>query len=341
MNARERVFGAIAGAPIDRRPFTLLGSLYGARLTDCPLERYYSDPAAYVAGQTAFFEMFQPDILFAPFAFPVLGAAFGGTLKFFRDFPPHLRRPGLADPRRLDDLKLPDIHTNPQLLYFREAVRGLKRAFGATHPIAAPALGPIDLPIMVCGLEAWLELFLFDAAAYQALLERLVTFFVDWCNALLADGADCLLFPSVFLSPAMVDRGMVQEKALPGFISAIQQVKGPVFLHHAGGPLLSFLEMYQALPANVLGFVVGERESLTEARRIIKPGLTLFGGLDGPSLHTRTPEQIFERTRGILLERSNDRHFLFTTTSSDISWATPPENLHAIRRAVCESETSS
>jgi uroporphyrinogen decarboxylase len=91
MNSLERLHATLAGKPLDRRAVAPVLGLYGARLTGCPLEQYYTDPVAYVRGQTAIREMFQPDILYAPVAFASLGAAFGGELVHLETMPPDLR----------------------------------------------------------------------------------------------------------------------------------------------------------------------------------------------------------------------------------------------------------
>ena len=40
MNSMERIQATLAGKPLDRRAIAPVLGLYGARLTNCPLERY-------------------------------------------------------------------------------------------------------------------------------------------------------------------------------------------------------------------------------------------------------------------------------------------------------------
>ena len=63
MNGFDRIQATIEGRPLDRRAFIPVLSLYGARLTDCPLEQYFSDPKAYTEGQIAVYREFEPDII--------------------------------------------------------------------------------------------------------------------------------------------------------------------------------------------------------------------------------------------------------------------------------------
>lgn len=95
MNSTERIMATLAGKPLDRRAIAPVLGLYGARLTGCPLDQYYTDPAAYARGQSAVRETFRPDVLCAPLAFALIGAAFGSELVFPDTEAPNIRRPAV------------------------------------------------------------------------------------------------------------------------------------------------------------------------------------------------------------------------------------------------------
>ena len=50
MNSVERVFVAVEGKSVDRPAVTLTLSLYGAKLTGCPVKEYYTNPQAEANG---------------------------------------------------------------------------------------------------------------------------------------------------------------------------------------------------------------------------------------------------------------------------------------------------
>jgi len=153
MTGKERVSAVMQGQPVDQRPFCPLLSLYGAKLTACSLSTYYTDPVAYARGQQAVTETFHTDVLAAPFVLAGLGEAFGGELRYFHDQPPNLARPAIRSIVELSDLTVPDIDGHPSLVYYREALRHLVTQHGHNTIIAAPLLGPFDLPIMIMGLD--------------------------------------------------------------------------------------------------------------------------------------------------------------------------------------------
>lgn len=118
----------------------------------------------------------------------------------------------------------------------------------------------------------------------------------------------------------------------PVLARVLPQLKGPVILHNVGAPLLPHLDLLTGLPS-VAGFIVDQRDDLARARRVIGPESVLFGGLDCSTIGQMTAPQVEERCRAILEERRQDVRFVLGTSGPDIVWNTPPENIHALRKA--------
>ncbi|NIN00917.1 MAG: uroporphyrinogen decarboxylase [candidate division Zixibacteria bacterium] len=333
MSNKDRVFATLEGARVNQRPFTAMLSLYGARLTNCPLRHYYTDPQAYAQGQTAILETFHPDILFSPFLCAGEGAAFGAKLKFFDNQPPNMLHPVIRSPEEIPRLSLPDIDVHATLVYVRKALSEIAAAHGSEVAIASTLLSPVDLPLMIMGIECWMQTVLFDKDGVRRMLDLTIPFFDEYANALFRDGADVLMIPVSFLSPVIVTREIIENLTLPVLRDVFANLQGPIIIHHAGGPFLKFLNLCVGLP-NVIGFVVGHQDNLSQARRIVGRGVTLLGGLDGPNLGKTSPEEVEALCRGLLEDRSTDPHFILATSGPDVAFDTPPENISAIRRAV-------
>lgn len=335
MNALERVFAAVRGEPADRRAFSLVLSLYGARLTGCPLEAYYSRPEDYLAGQRAVVDLCDPDILFAPFALPLEARAFGCELSHFEHAPPNVRRPacrGLAD---LPALRTPDL-SDPGLAYLVESVRLLAGEFGREKPICAVLTAPVDLPALLVSIGEWIEALLFQPRAREELVRRTTDHFVALANAMLQAGATFVATPAVFINPRIITAGMAREHMVPLLAKAYSQVRGPVIFHHGGNPLSGFLDIFKDLP-NVAAYALDHRDSFAEARRALGPGPVLLGNLSGPHLPGYSPGEAGERTRRILAERRGDPRYIFCTANADVPWHTPPETILAVRQAVLDA----
>jgi uroporphyrinogen decarboxylase len=332
MNSMERVLATIAGRPRDRCAFTAMLSLYGAQLTGCDLERYYTDPAAYARGQLAVLETFHPDILLSPVAFAAMGMAFGSKLHFFAEQPPNIRRPAIASADEWDRLALPDPYTHPNFLFFLEAVRRMAAKTRGEVPIAAVLPSPIDFPILIMGIEEWLQTILFDAPKALRIVDDITPLFVRMANCMLEDGAAFVAVSCAFASPAIVTREIATEFSRPALEKALAELKGPVFLHGTGAPLLRHLDILTGLPSTV-ALAVDFLDNLSEARQAIGPDKVLFGGPLGTALPSKSAAQVEDECRAILEDRRQDTHFILITAGADIPLSTPPENIHAIRQA--------
>ena len=333
MNSRQRVLAALAGQPIDRRAFIPLLSLYGGRLTGCDLERYYSDPVAYAAGQATVCVAFSPDVVFAPFAFALIGAAFGSDLRFFADQPPNVCRPAISSAEQAGSLAWPDISTDARLRFLIGAVRLLVEDSHGEVPVAVPLPGLADLPPLFMGMDAWMEAILFDPDKAQAIVTLTSRLVVQLANQAFAAGASFIAVPCAFASQAVLPRHLVASFALPALDAALAQFRGPVVLHHAGETAPANLDLLACLP-NVVALLVAQRDDLDAARRVIGPDVVLLGGLNGPELDSLKEADVRRQCQAILRNRIGDRRFILCTCGPDVPFATPPENIRAMRNAV-------
>ncbi len=334
MNSKTRVLGALQGEFVDQRPFTAMLSLYGARLTRCPLQQYYTDPRAFVRGQTAVRETFQPDILFAPLTVVAEGEAFGSQAKYFDDQPPNLVRPAAPFPADIVGLSLPDVNTHPRLIFIREALCQLAAEHGEDVCIGAFALSPVDLPLMMMGMDGWLQTVLFDRdSARRRMLDLTIPFFVQWAQALLKDGAALIVVPTAFVNPWIVSREIAETFSLPVLRQALSQIQGKIILHHTGKAFASFWEMCRDLP-NVVGLLVDSRNDFTRVRENAGADIAILGGFDGPRIGRMPFQEIEQAGRDMLREFCQDPRIVPGASALDVGLHTPPESIHALRRAL-------
>ena len=333
MNSLQRVLAVLQGQPVDRPAFTLLLSLYGARLTGAPLREHYADPEVYAEGQLAVREAFGPDLLFAPFALTLLAEAFGGTLRHHESQPPTLAQPGFGNASEaLAALTIePDGH--PSLRYLLDSVNILAKRLNGETVLVGVTLSPVDLPVMLLGVENWMGSLLFDAAAAQALLERSAAFCEAFGNRMLSAGATVLAFTANFANPGMMPRQTIETTLLPVLSAWASRIQGPLVLHHGGFQLAPHLDLLKGLP-HVTGYVLDARDHQAEGRRRLGETPLLLGGLDGPSLDRFPPETLDQHCREILRARQADPRFILASGSADIPLATPLETLRAVGSAV-------
>jgi len=318
----------------DRRPWTATLSLYGAGLTHCPLTEYYTSPEAYALGQSAVLETFRPDVLFAPFALSVLGETFGGKLRYLPDQAPNLREPAGHDVDELVNLLSTTVELLPRIDYFRQSIELMRRYVGNDVPIAAIGISPFDLPAIVIGMEAWLDVVLFRPETVPHVLDLSEPLVVAWVNTLFDAGAGCVVLPGVFTSPRIVTTYQAKEHALPALQRVLPQIDGPVILHHAGAGLLPFMPLLAGLAPDVAGYAVNHDDSMGDVRRSIGSKAALLGGVDGPTLSKVSRETVVERATTLLRDRRHDPYYILSTSSADVPIETPAENIFALREAV-------
>ena len=329
MNAYERVMNTLQGKPVDRVPvFAVLGA-YGGKLTGVDLRALYSNVEAYSAGQRTVQETFGFDLVLAPFDYSAIVEAFGGDVAWFADQAPNLKRPSVSSAAAALALPLPDPRHTARLPFIVESTVKLSAIYQERVPVFAAVPGPIALPALILGLEAWLEILLFDEAAAQRLLEFTGDFFVTWANTLLEAGATGLIVTEGMAAAEISQRRLFAERMLPHLRAMFTPVRGPMVFHHTGGRINPILDLLPGLPG-LAGVVVSSKDDLAEARQRLGPEPLLLGNLDNLLFPTASAEEIRERSMACLRAAAPTGPFILANSGADIPMSTPPENLRAM-----------
>jgi uroporphyrinogen decarboxylase len=326
MTGLERIGAAFEGRFADRRAFTLTMPLYGARLAGIPLGDYFRDPEAYRRGQAAVVARYDPDIVFGPFALAFEAAAWGAELVWPANAPPNVRSP-IQDPELLLAAPRPD--ASPWLRYLVEAVRRVAADNAGRRPVAAILTCPSELPALLLGIDAWMDIFLFDQARARRLLELSAAHFLAMAAALFEAGAAIIATPVMFANPRIFPPSIAAGRLQPYLAEVFGAAGGPILFHHGAVPLAEYLPMFSELPG-VVGFLLDERDDFARAREAIGPGRLLLGGLTGPLLRGRDAEALRLAARGALERMRQDPSFVLASGAADIPWDSDPEALDAL-----------
>jgi uroporphyrinogen decarboxylase len=332
MNSLERVLATMQGNPVDRVPVAGVLCLYGARLTGCALESYYTKSAEYARGQNAIVDQFHPDMLLSPLCTAQEAFAFGCEIKYFGTNPPNITRRAIGSAEEIGKLKFPDIDTHPSILYIRETVRMLAEQYKGQIPIAAIWMDPFDMLANAIGIETFLSLLFFHRPAFDEVICKMDVFCVKYGNALLSDGAALLANFVGMCNVAMLSRDMAERMARPVLEKAYAGIKGGILLHHGGYKIAPYIDLYRDLP-NMLGFIIDPRDSLIQAREKAGDHLLIAGNIDGPTLNTRTPEQISLICSRMLAKMESDSRYVLCTSAADIPYATDESQIRALMTA--------
>jgi len=333
MNAYQRVMSTLSGAPADRPPvFAVLGA-YGANLTGCSLRTLYSDAEAYLEAQRALQKAFGFDLVLAPFDFSAIAEAFGGETAWSELQPPNVRRPAAADAARALALPMPDPRKTGRLPVALEATRRLAGDYKEKVPVVSVLPGPGTMPALMMGLEQWMETLLFDPQAAAVLLARSGDFLVDFANALLSAGADCLVFTEGMASAEVAPRQLFAASILPHLKEIFPRINGPKVISSTGGRINQVLDLLPPL-RGVVAVITGSRDDLGESRRMLGPEITLIGNLDNLCFASIGAAEIGEMSLACLGGAATCGRFILANAGGDIPLATPAGNLLAMRAAV-------
>ncbi|MBE9467453.1 MAG: DUF1638 domain-containing protein [Bacteroidetes bacterium] len=331
LNGYQKILNAINGTPTETTPLALVLSLYGSKLTSSPPKEYYSNPEAYVKGQEAIVDLYNPDIITTPFVLPFEGEAFGSEIKYVAKMTPQLKRPVISSYDEIKNLKTPAYNEGAKA-YCLECAKMLVSRYKYKNFILGFTLSCIDSCAMIMGVEGFMDTLLFHPKELQLLFEKTSRHFIEYSNALFDIGVDAIAIPSAFCSPTMVTSKIIEEVILDPLTNALQKIKGSVIIHNGSATNLKFLHYYVNLP-NVAGFVIDNRENMDEARQIVGNKL-LLGNMNIATIAEKTPEVVQRATSRILNRRKSDNHFVFCNAGPDVTYETPHENIIAICNTV-------
>jgi uroporphyrinogen decarboxylase len=259
----------------------------------------------------------------------VQAEAMGSIAKYYPNQAPNVKQYAVSTSEAVLGLPLPKPGSSDRLDFVIESIRLMAQRHGATTPIIAPLLSPLDLPILLMGFEAWMDTVLFAPELAGRIVRYLTPCVSAYANALVRAGADILVMPMSFTSPAIVPAHVVRDVSVPLLREFLTGLQGPVVLHHGGVPMLPFMSYAKGLPM-VVGLGMDERDHLHDAREQIGPEAVLLAGPLGPTLSTLSPQAVLEHCGRFLRDRQGDPRFIVYSSAADISLETPPENITAV-----------
>jgi uroporphyrinogen decarboxylase len=255
-----------------------------------------------------------------------------------------MKHPAACNTMEAIKLPLPDIFCAKGLSMILSATRCLAEKYKGKVPVFAAVPGPCSMPILIEGMEEWMETFLFDEIMAQKMLDHMGTFFLAWANALFEAGATGIIVTESMAAAEIVPRSLFASRLLPHLKTVFAQVHAPIIFHHGGGSINHILDLLPGMP-NLAGMTISSRDNLVEARGLIGPDLLLLGNLDNLSFPAATKGEIYERSFACLQKAAPAGHYILSNSAADIPLNTPPENLIAMIEAgnacaTCERSNS-
>ena len=332
MTSYERVIAAVSCQEPDRVPVLLLMPLHGARELGMPRPQYLRDPSAMAEGQARLLGRYGHDCVYA-FSYGAAEAeAFGAPVESYDDGPPNVAQPPLQSDGDITRLEPPEPAQCPALARTLEFIGLLAARFKGQVPILANVIAPVSLPVMLLGMERWLELLLFgDPGVRNHLLIVCETFCVRWAQAQLAAGADAIGYFEPMASPEITTPAQFRGYALPALRRVAGQVSAPLVFSTAGARNLRIArEVAQAGAAAILASAA---DDLAELKRQAQRKMAVAGNLNNIAMVNWEPAQAEREVKRCIAAGAAGGGYLLCDQHGEIAWDTAPAVLSAIADA--------
>lgn len=282
----QRVVATLAYQQTDVPPMALSLALQTARVAGRPVPELLLDPAAFAAAQLQLHARWQHDIALSMRYAACEAEAFGAEIHFFADGPPNVGAPILRGPEGIAQLVPPDPRRSAPLRGTLEVIERMKAGLDGRALVAGVAVGPVSGPVMLLGMERWLELLLMEPDTAERLVAIYRAFALDWARAQLDHGADLVVWFEPLASSTLLPAAAVQRFVVPA-LRGVCGLGAPVVLHLASAPALSVLEA--AVAAGVAVLSIGAGDDPAALCTAAHGRIALVGQLDGVSMPRWTP----------------------------------------------------
>lgn len=249
--------------------------------------------------------------------------------------------PNVADLviKSLDDierLEVPeDITAHPAWAETGKCLSILRAEVGETHPICAYLTASTTLPVMLMGMEKWLELLMlgpFDLR--DELLRKCSDFFQKEVAAYRAAGANVLVYSTPFGSTSFVGMKRFREFSLPwmkrdlapGGVAGIVYYCGMAPFNNVIEPVMEEL--------GIGAYYISPMADLADAKALIGQRALTCGVIDDIKLIHWTPAETRAEVQRLCEIGKPGGHFLFGT--GVMPMAVPEANIRAMIEAAFE-----
>jgi MtaA/CmuA family methyltransferase len=330
MNSFERVQRRLKGQEVDRPPNFDIFMTMAAHQIGQPLSAYYQDYRVLVAANMAVLEAFDLDIVQAisdPFRET---ADFGAQIEFPEDDLPLCKRPLLAEPGDLRQLKAPEPGSGRRMSDRLAAVRAFREQVGGQVPVMGWVEGALAQAADLRGVMELMTDLVLRPEWVEELLELCVEVEIAFARAQVEAGADIIGLGDAVAS--LVSPGMYERFALPyerRIFDAIHEMGALGRLHICGDTTAIVAGMVDS-GADIID--LDWMVDMSAAAATYGRQRSFCGNFDPVAVMLQgTPEQVYEATQACM-RAGGPRSF--SAGGCEIPDGTPPENLQAQTQAL-------
>lgn len=362
MRSRERVRRALRGEPVDRPAVAYL-FLGGARHVlgrmGARMATVYRDADEIAEAQVVAAEMFGHDAGMVPWGcLTVEAEAFGCSLEWHEDYYPRVAGRPLQETRDLSLLPDPDPSRSGRMPLVLEALTRLRERSGEDLFVVAMVVSPFLVAAELRGMSELLADLVTDPPFADALLDHVTEGTARYVRAILATGAaDAIMFENAGACREMMGPHHLERFVMPRerrLLEAARREAPGVFLIEHNCSRTPYFEEILALDVDGVSFAYGDVRGIAERhgwdchathastnacldRFCLRPRETgrpiaWIGNVDNTRIMLEADPGEVEREARACIESARGWPFVLST-SCEIPFKAPPENIRALARA--------
>jgi len=336
MSPLETLSAAITGQPAHRIPIFCNLLDQGAKELNMPLEQYYSKGEYVADAQLKMLKRYGYDNVWS-LSYVGKEAQLLGCQKilFAKNGVPNVADFVIKSWDDIPTFEIPeDIILHPHWQSIADCLKILQHEVGSTHPICAYVTASTTLPILLMGMDKWMELVLTGPVSLRDELLRKCSDFVQQEIAALRDaGANVIIYATPFGSPYFIPKKMIADWSMPWMQRDL--IAGPDnIVYYCGMAPLNTVTELVIDKLNINLFYPAPEDDISESKRLINgKGLT-SGVIDDIKMIHWTKQQTRDEVKRIIEIGKPGGHFLFGTGLMPLD--IPEENIIALLDAAFE-----
>ncbi|MBN2712217.1 MAG: uroporphyrinogen decarboxylase family protein [Planctomycetes bacterium] len=334
----ERLAAAVKGARSDRIPVFCNLFDQGAReLGISSIEEYYSKGENVAEAQLAMQKKYGYDNLWNLFFVGKEAELFGcRKIIFANDGSPNVGEFVIKGYDDIHKLEAPvELESHPQFAECIKCMEILVRENKGEQPIIAYVTASMTLPVILMGMDNWLELLLAGPAEVR---DELIAKCCEYVRAHIAyqikAGADCIVYANPFASTSILPMSMVEELSFPWMEKDIAGFDRGSMVFYCGGAAFNNVIEKVIERLGLLNFYLSPMADIAEGRRIVDGRGLVCGAFDDMKLLHWGREEIRREVKRIIDAGMPGNRFAFGVQGMPLG--IPEDNIHYMLEAAFE-----
>jgi len=336
MTPLEILSATILGEPTPRVPIFCNLLDQGARTLNMLPEQYFSKGEYVAEGQLKMLKHYGHDNVWSASYVGKEAQLLGcNEILFANNGVPNVADFVLKSWADIENFVIPkDITQHPQWESIGDCLKILHQEVGKTHPICAYVTAATSLPVILMGMDKWMELVLVGPTDLRDLLVKKCSDFVQQqLSAYRAAGANVIIYANPFATTYFLPKKLVVDWSMPWMQQDLKGGIDNIVFYGGMAPINTVTELVvDKLNINI--FYPAPEDDLIESKRFIKGNGLTSGVLDDIKMIHWSPEQTRNEVKRIMQLGKPGGHFLFGT--GFMPMALPEENIIAMLEAAFE-----